>query len=324
MKKIDILVNMVDNFWDLWFWYNISLSLLKSKKDIEIYFYSNDFNLFNKLWWEIKNLKYIDISYYKSPNNIILNLFDRKIDYDFLNSFDKNILLLNIWYLSFSSSSHSLHNTNFKVKNINVIHIIPSFLPWNWWVIINNDIKKQKEINIKKERKKTIYLKDEMYNKKWISIFCYKKSFTKLKYIILNNNEYVFFIFDNKIKTQKENIVNMQFLEINSYYNFLNLCDKNLVRWENSFLQSIINWNDFLFDIYKETQNIHLEKLQDLNEIINEKNYNNIINNFNSQNNESIKKAFKDYLIYKNKTIFESLSELWNNKNLIDEITKYL
>gem|GEM_PF-2937577 len=69
-----------------------------------------------------------------------------------------------------------------------------------------------------------------MYNKKWISIFCYKKSFTKLKYIILNNNEYVFFIFDNKIKTQKENIVNMQFLEINSYYNFLNLCDKNLVR----------------------------------------------------------------------------------------------
>ena len=55
----------------------------------------------------------------------------------------------------------------------------------------------------------------------------------------------------------------MPFLNIFEYYKFLYLCDKNIVRWENSLVESIFTEKPFLWDIYKENNLAHKEKIED-------------------------------------------------------------
>jgi hypothetical protein len=71
-------------------------------------------------------------------------------------------------------------------------------------------------------------LDDKKYKKKWVSIFCYKQAFEKIKGEFKKYPNIIFFTFDNKIKS--ENVVNMPFLKIDDYYKFQYLCDKNIVR----------------------------------------------------------------------------------------------
>jgi len=45
----------------------------------------------------------------------------------------------------------------------------------------------------------------------------------------------------------------MPFLNMIEYYKFLYVCDKNIVRGENSLVESILSTKPFLWDIYKES-----------------------------------------------------------------------
>ena len=117
---------------------------------------------------------------------------------------------------------------------------------------------------------------------------------------------------------KNENAFVMPFLEIDDYLNFLRYCDINFVRWENSLIQSLIFWKPTLWDIYKENNNAHIEKIYDfLNFLLkidwNNRDYNYLMKKFNLENIEdwfsNFLTNYKDY-----EYMFKSL---WNyiNKN---------
>lgn len=338
MRKIDFYVDIIDNFWDIWFAINLALILYKWEKNIDIRFFSNDELLFksmikdNDVIWKIN---YNDLSeiWLFEPNDLIFNFFDRKIDFDFLNSFNNDIKLINFWYFLLHSWVERLHLTNYHTKNVDVTHFIPSLLDGTWWVLINkNDEIFSREQYFEFISKKYNLSFPNLDWKKIISIFVYKNTLDEMiNHINLSEiNDSVFFIFgypDLDLKTS--NIFVMPFLEIEDYWNFLRYCDVNLVRWENSLIQSLIFWKPTMWDIYKENNNAHIEKIDDFLQFLkkidwNNRDYNDLMKKFNWENIkdwfEIFLNSYKDYEI-----MFKSLwSYINKNCDLYEKIKKIL
>lgn len=331
--QIDFYTTIIDNYWDMGFSFNLAISLLYYYPNLKIRFFADDEKLFLKLNAdkEIKNIVYYDLKEIKNlkPTKTIFNFFDRKIDFDYLHSFDYQINLINFSYFLMHNGVNSLHDTKYTSKNVWVTHFVPSLLQGTWWIIINpylNDFKNQinKKTIIKLRKEFLPDLKEEVYSKTWVSVFCYKETFIKIKYKFKKNPDIIFFTFDNHFTW--ENIINMPFMEMNKYYKFGYLCDKNIVRWENSLVNSLLTWKPFLWDIYKEHNWAHKEKIQDFSTYLlsnfwqsfNE--YNNIFKEFNIWN---IKKWFWDFIEYKNN--FEIIKESINiNSDLIKNINAHI
>jgi hypothetical protein len=159
-----------------------------------------------------------------------------------------------------------LHNTSYISKNIHISHFIPSLMKNTWWILINPSqkiYKNQIQKNILWEIRRQWFpsFSTEVYKKKWVSLFCYHKTFESIKNELLKYQDTLFFVFDHQYKW--ENIIQMPFLSLEEYYKFLYVCDQNIVRWENSFMESLWTWKPFLWDIYKESNEAHKEKIHD-------------------------------------------------------------
>lgn len=336
--KIDFYVDVVDNFWDLGFALNLAFIILKNDNSYEITLFSNDEKLFKNMLKKndiILKIKYHDLSEIKlyEPSSLIFNFFDRKIDFDYLNSFGKNIKLINFGYFLLHSWVERLHLTNYFTKNIDVTHFIPSLLEWTWWVLINkNDEISSKEQYFDLISKKYNLLFPSFTWKKIISIFVYKNTLDKIiDYINLSKIEdTVFLIFGySDLILKNENAFVMPFLEIDDYWNFLRYCDINFVRWENSLIQSLIFWIPTFWDIYKENNFAHIKKIDDFLNFLskiegNNKNYNDLMKKFNWENIEdwffNFLNNYKDY-----EDMFKSLWNYVNNNcDLYEKIKKIL
>jgi len=329
--QIDFYTTVIDNYWDCWFSFNLAVSLLYYYPELKIRYFCDNKDLFLKLKWdkEIKNIIYYDLKEIKNiiPSKTIFNFFDRKIDFDYfhLQSFDIN--LINFSYFLMHAWVNSLHNTKYVSKNVFVTHFVPSLISDAWWIIVNPYLEEFREEILKKDlflvRKEFLpNLDDEKYKKKWVSIFCYKQTFEKIKGEFKKYPNIIFFTFDNKIKG--ENVVNMPFLKIDDYYKFQYLCDKNIVRWENSLINSLFTQKPFLWDIYKEHNEAHKEKIKDFSQYLvstfwqSFDEYNHIFSDFNIWD---VKSSFFKFLNYEND--FKKIQENINN-DLVKNIRNYI
>lgn len=329
---IDFLTTIIDNYWDAWFAFNLALSLSEQKPKIEIRFFCDNHELYLKLKWGIdtKNIEYFDLKDFEksTPSPIIFNFFDRKINFDFLHSFEYPITLINFTYFLMHIGVRSLHHTHYISKNVSVTHYIPSLLPEGGGVIIHPEIERYKEEIekngiIAEKRKFFPHFDAETLNKKWVSLFCYPDTFQEISQEILKDSEHLYFVFDYDI--QWENIINMPFLDIISYQKFLFLCDKNIVRWENSLVWAILSGKPFLWDIYKEHNGAHKEKIDDFQEFLTHisvndfYSYNQIFFDFNIWENKS--QAFSWFIALQQDKLFMNISEkVYLENNLIKNL----
>lgn len=275
MQTIDFYTTVIDNYGDAGFSFNLAISLLYYHPNLKIRYFCDDEKLFLNLKWtiDIKNIEYFDLKEIKkiTPSQTIYNFFDRKIDFEYLHTFSHDITLINFSYFLMHIWVWSLHDTKYQSKNVSVIHYIPSLLPNSGGIIVNPYLKEfKKEIEKKGETevRKTFLpnLLPEQYNKKWISVFCYKETFEEIKNEFVKHPDILFFVFDNSFEAK--NVINMPFLNIFEYYKFLYLCDKNIVRGENSLGESMLSGKEFLWDIYKEANGAHKEKIEDFSQYL--------------------------------------------------------
>jgi hypothetical protein len=116
----------------------------------------------------------------------------------------------------------------------------------------------------------------------------------------------------------------MPFLKIDDYYKFQYLCDKNIVRWENSLINSLFTKKPFLWDIYKEHNEAHKEKIEDFSQYLlstfwqSFDEYNTIFSDFNIWD---VKSGFCKFLNYEND--FKKIQENINN-DLVKKISNYI
>lgn len=110
------------------------------KQETHFRFFGNNrevYELFEKNLFREISREYYDLSEIRNfiPNSHILNLFERKIDYSFLESFDFPIHITNFSYFSLEPYSSALspgiqdwHGKVFENKNLTVEQFAVSFL----------------------------------------------------------------------------------------------------------------------------------------------------------------------------------------------------
>lgn len=254
----------------MWFAFHLAVSLLDQDKNVRIRFFWDDRQLFWKLKWDltIPNVEYYDVKDFEksSPSETIYNFFDRKINFEYLHQFSYHIELINFSYFLMHDGVKSLHNIFYNSKNVSVRHYIPSLLPEGGGVIISHYLEAFKKDLAKKgvlyyKKKMIPNLEKNMYEKKWISVFCYKETFQQIKENILQDSQKIYLVFQHDIKW--ENIINMPFVNILEYEKLLHICQYNIVRWENSLVAAIWAEQPFLWDIYKEHNDAHKYKIED-------------------------------------------------------------
>lgn len=331
-KVIDFYVDVIDNFWDLWFAVNLAKIMLKADLNLSIRLFSNDEKLFeNMLESKDLNIEYFDLKYLKDfvPNQIIFNFFDRKIDFDYLHSFDFEIKLINFSYFLMHDWVSSLHNTAYQNKNVFVTHFVPSLLKNTWWVLQNNNFnyKTKDDFLAFINEKYKLNIQDNKNN--FVSVFVYKDTLNEIIKHIKNDENTYFIFWYYWLDIKKDNVFVMPFFEIDDYNNFLYICDINIVRGENSIVSSLLTWNVTLWDIYKENNDAHIYKIEDFIDFLSKfsfkNDYFNIFRDFNLgdkyKNFENIilKREYykpnfidlKDYII-KNCDAYEKIKEILN------------
>lgn len=331
--QIDFYTTIIDNYWDMGFSFHLAISLLYYYPDLKIRFFADDEKLYQNLKWDLKweNIIYYDLKKIKdiNPSKVIFNFFDKKIDFEYLHSFDYDMKLINFSYFLLHDWVQGLHNTQYISKNVEVTHFIPSLLNNSGGIIINPylyEFKEQiKEKWIHCARSDFLpHLDTEIYEKEWVSLFCYKETFEIIKIELEKVENTIFFLFDHHYEWK--NIVNMPFLNIYEYYKFLHLCDRNIVRWENSLSESLLTLKPFLWDIYKENNLAHTQKIHDFSDYLNNNfwntfwKYNEIFKKFNLWDKKT---WFLEFLNYKNN--FEIIWEkIIVENDLIKNISKYI
>lgn len=304
--QIDFYVQVIDNFWDIWFAINLANILIRNDDLLEIRLFSNNKKLFDEMTKNTNyNIKYYDFKHIKNtkPSSIIFNFFDRKIDYDFLNTFDFKIKLLNFWYFLMHDWVSSLHLTSSENHNVSVTYFVPSLLENTWWVLINNNFDYKNKQDFLNYLNKKYNLNIDINLENIISIFVYKDTLDDILKNIKNDNNFYFIFWYNDLIIDKKNVFVMPFFEINDYNNFLRICDLNVVRGENSLISSLVTWKPTLWDIYKENNNAHIYKIDDFIKFLKffyfDNNYFDIFKNFNeNQKYESLDIFIKNRLLY--------------------------
>jgi hypothetical protein len=106
-------------------------------------------------------------------------------------------------------------------------------------------------------------ISEENISKKWVGVFCYGETFSKIEKDFETFDDTFFFIFDERNRSTAKNALNMSFLPMQEYYDLMYSFDANIVRGENTLVAGMMTQKPFLWDIYKENNGQHSYKIEE-------------------------------------------------------------
>lgn len=266
---IDFTVPVIDNFGDMGFALSLAVSLLERHALLHIRFYSENHELFQKMLGDkIPNrLSYFPLHTWWTAEHSEQrwNFFGLKLLESECRLQENPKQVLNFDYLQFHSESgplhpgiSSLHGSIYEFAGLPVTHIVPSPLPEGGGVVISWYSTPLNRLDFLNH----LGLSSELLQKKWCSVFVYPKTLKKILKTAKQHPDWVFFVSDTS-ELHGENIVSLPFLTLEIHTKFLWLCDANIVRGENTLASAILAGKPFLWDIYREDNGAHLEKMSD-------------------------------------------------------------
>nr|MDD3719762.1 elongation factor P maturation arginine rhamnosyltransferase EarP [Candidatus Gracilibacteria bacterium] len=332
-SSIDFYVPIIDNYGDIGFALNLALNMTSESKNLKVRFFSDNEELFNKMIGDNgkEKITFLNINELNNhiPSKNIFTFFDYRLSNDYLKKGETNKTIIQFGYFLLHKGVENLHGTTYEINGDKYIHFIPSLIKNTGGIIINKiktrgDIKENYLNYINK--KYNLKLSKNLANNKWVSVFVYKDSLSEILKSIKHRNDEVFFIFDyeNNYKSESNNLFFMPFLELLDFNELLSICDINFVRGENSLCTSLAYGKPTLWDIYKEKNGAHNEKLDDFLKFVGDFGINlDILRFFNSsQKNEAIN-SFLDKQDFHN--LFKFLGNyIEQNCNLLTELKKIL
>ena len=284
IKTIDFYVSVIDNYGDMGFAVNLVESLHARYPSMFFRFFSDDEDLFQiffpggkPIWIEYYSLETLAQDNPPLPSSLIFSFFDYKISQNYLIQFHFPKTIVVFSYFVLHEGLESLHGTKYTLENgqDTMMHFVPSLLSGGWGVIVNPLVEAEKEISAQKTQTgaRKSFLKQIGYNEtsndtreqKWISIFAYQDTLEQiLEVIAMDESDMIFWICGNPLWIEESSRIRiLPFLSMVDYGVFQSLCDANVVRGENSLCQALISGKPALWDIYKESNWAHSEKIED-------------------------------------------------------------
>lgn len=273
---LDFTVPVIDNFGDMGFALSLAVSLLEKMPSTRVRFFSENRELFGKMVGNSKSerLEYHELSTWTEVEHseIRLNFFGYKIHESDMDgrSFPRKVL--NFDYLQFHRHGGatdpgiaSIHGMRYPAGSMEVVHLVPSPLTEGGGVVVPSDTKSHS----KDSYAESFGLPSEITTSKWCSVFTYPKALERILEVAPEYPEWTFLLCGNISGNLPKNAVSIPFLSLSGYSSLLHTCDTNIVRGENSLIGAMLAGKPFLWDIYRESNGAHEEKIRDLGAWVN-------------------------------------------------------
>ncbi|WP_339002326.1 elongation factor P maturation arginine rhamnosyltransferase EarP [Fusobacterium animalis] len=329
IDSIDIFCQVIDNYGDVGVAYRLAREFKRVYPNKKLRFVINqteELNLIRKSE-DIEIILYKDISKIENSADLIIESFGCEIPKKYMDKALKNSkLIINLEYFSAEKWVDDFHlQESFLGGNLKKYFFIPGLSEKSGGILLDNEFLERKK---KVEANKEYYLEKFGIKEKYDlmgSIFSYEKNFDslieelkklgkKIILLILSEKTQKNFIkyFDNGNNYDKIKFVKLPFFTYDKYEELLALCDFNLVRGEDSFVRALLLGKPFLWHIYPQDENTHIEKLESFLEKY-------------CSNNKELKQTFINYNINKDdfSYFFKNFKEIEKyNKNYANYLIK--
>ena len=329
IDSIDIFCQVIDNYGDVGVTYRLAREFKRVYPNKKLRFVINqteELNLIRKSE-DIEIILYKDISKIENSADLIIESFGCEIPKKYMDKALKNSkLIINLEYFSAEKWVDDFHlQESFLGGNLKKYFFIPGLSEKSGGILLDNEFLERKK---KVEANKEYYLEKFGIKEKYDlmgSIFSYEKNFDslieelkklgkKIILLILSEKTQKNFIkyFDNGNNYDKIKFVKLPFFTYDKYEELLALCDFNLVRGEDSFVRALLLGKPFLWHIYPQDENTHIEKLESFLEKY-------------CSNNKELKQTFINYNINKDdfSYFFKNFKEIEKyNKNYANYLIK--
>ena len=329
IDSIDIFCQVIDNYGDVGVAYRLAREFKRVYPNKKLRFVINkteELNLIRKSE-DIEIILYKDISKIENSADLIIESFGCEIPKKYMDKALKNLkLIINLEYFSAEDWVDDFHlQESFLGGNLKKYFFIPGLSEKSGGILLDNEFLERKK---KVEANKEYYLEKFGIKEKYDligSVFSYEKNFDslieelkklgkKIILLILSEKTQKNFIkyFDNGNNYDKIKFVKLPFFTYDKYEELLALCDFNLVRGEDSFVRALLLGKPFLWHIYPQDENTHIEKLESFLEKY-------------CSNNKELKQTFINYNINKDdfSYFFKNFKEIEKyNKNYANYLIK--
>ena len=299
IDSIDIFCQVIDNYGDVGVAYRLAREFKRVYPNKKLRFVINkteELNLIRKSE-DIEIILYKDISKIENSADLIIESFGCEIPKKYMDKALKNSkLIINLEYFSAEKWVDDFHlQESFLGGNLKKYFFIPGLSKKSGGILLDNEfLERKKQV----EENREYYLEKFKIKEKYDligSVFSYEKNFDslikelkkldkKVLLLILSEKTQKNFIkyFDNSNNYDKIKAVKLPFFTYDKYEELLSLCDFNLVRGEDSFVRALLLGKPFLWHIYPQEENIHIQKL------------NSFLEKY-CPNNKELKETFIDY-----------------------------
>jgi len=301
INSIDIFCEVIDNYGDVGVAYRLAREFKRIYPNKRLRFFINkteEINLIKKSN-DIEIIAYEDISKIEDSADLIIETFACEIPKEYMDkALRSSKLIINLEYFSAEDWVDDFHlQESFLGGSLKKYFFIPGLSKKSGGILLDNEfLERKKQV----EENREYYLEKFKIKEKYDligSVFSYEKNFDslinelkkldkKVLLLILSEKTQKNFIkyFDNSNNYDKIKAVKLPFFTYDKYEELLSLCDFNLVRGEDSFVRALLLGKPFLWHIYPQKENIHIQKL------------NSFLEKY-CPNNKSLKETFINYNI---------------------------
>ena len=278
INSIDIFCEVIDNYGDVGVAYRLAREFKRIYPHKRLRFFINkteEINLIKKSN-DIEIIAYKDIFKVENSADLIIETFACEIPKEYMDkALRSSKLIINLEYFSAEDWVDDFHlQESFLGGSLKKYFFIPGLSKKSGGILLDNEfLERKKQV----EENREYYLEKFKIKEKYDligSVFSYEKNFDslikelkkldkKVLLLILSEKTQKNFIkyFDNSNNYDKIKAVKLPFFTYDKYEELLSLCDFNLVRGEDSFVRALLLGKPFLWHIYPQKENIHIQKL---------------------------------------------------------------
>ena len=278
INSIDIFCEVIDNYGDVGVAYRLAREFKRIYPHKRLRFFINkteEINLIKKSN-DIEIIAYKDIFKVENSADLIIETFACEIPKEYMDkALRSSKLIINLEYFSAEDWVDDFHlQESFLGGSLKKYFFIPGLSKKSGGILLDNEfLERKKQV----EENREYYLEKFEIKEKYDlvgSVFSYEKNFDslikelkkldkKVLLLVLSEKTQKNFIkyFDNNNNYDKIKAVKLPFFTYDKYEELLSLCDFNLVRGEDSFVRALLLGKPFLWHIYPQEENIHIQKL---------------------------------------------------------------
>ena len=297
--SVDLFCSVIDNYGDIGVCYRLARELSRNHKFVSLYV--DDLQALRTIEpsFPLNATKYqlspsIIIKYWSkvcedyTPADVIIECFACNLDESYIKKMTSRTLWINLEYLSAESWIEGCHKLpSFQNNGVNKYFFFPGFTNKTGGLNFEENYPLITYDYARHKVQELLQLPVSSIDRFTVQIFTYEtpQLFPLLSAILKHHPDTIFLLPEGRstkylLETRASDTKKLQAMYPNAlwhafpmqqqeaYSYIIKACDLNVVRGEDSITQAVINGRPFLWHIYQQKDNIHLNKLRAFTELL--------------------------------------------------------